>query len=103
MVFQVMFVFSHKRTFRAVSKKIVKFDVQTFRFFEKHLPIEHFFWFDMHLGVSPKVFLGNSYKITLLTFECLDFSALKFTYVLSMYMHVKCIFFLKCVLLRVSD
>ena len=28
----------------------------------------------MHLGVSPKVFLGNSYKITLLTFECLDFS-----------------------------
>ena len=74
MVFQVMFIFSHKRTFRAVSKKIVKLDVQTFKFFVKHLPIEHFFWFDMHLGVSPKVFLGNSYKITLLTFECLDFS-----------------------------
>ena len=74
MVFQVVFIFSHKRTFRAKTKKIVMFDVSMFRFFKNHSPIEHFFWFDMHLGVSPKVFLGNSYKITLLTFECLDFS-----------------------------
>ena len=42
MVFQVMFVLSDKRTFRA---------------------IEHLLGLDMHFGMSPKILLGHGHKL----------------------------------------
>ena len=53
MVFQMVFVFSDKGTFWT---------------------IEHFFWFNMHFCMSPKIFFCNGDKFTLFTFEHFDFA-----------------------------
>ena len=53
MVFQMVFVFGDKRTFRT---------------------IEHFFRFYVHFGMSPKIFFCHGDKFTLFTFEHFDFA-----------------------------